>query len=140
MSWKFVSPLVLEDHKGLEVVLPSTSPAKVLCDLRAAWMHMMAAKAASKFRHPGEPLDTTACCQLLSPGSILSYAEKCMLKADDLHHRLFACSATISVRDECLKEDVADFTSRQDKKNPLMLGFHLVPESILRPPDGFGHE
>eukprot|EP00959_Pyramimonas_sp_CCMP1952_P070988 1482282-Pyramimonas_sp.AAC.1 len=118
---------------------------------------MLAAKAASKFGHPGESLDTTVCCQVRSPVSILPYAEKCMLKAfvtqrlwskwrlarcgydvedlscplcgfprDDLHHRLFACSATLSVRDEYLKEDVVDFISREDKKNPLlMLGFQL---------------
>ena len=49
VSWKFTTPFVLEDRMGQEVVLTCTSPAKVLCNLRAAWMHMLALKAARKF-------------------------------------------------------------------------------------------
>eukprot|EP00959_Pyramimonas_sp_CCMP1952_P360141 7541055-Pyramimonas_sp.AAC.1 len=35
---------------------------------------------------------------------------------------------------------MADLVSRENNKNPLMIGLQLVPESILRPPGGFGHE
>eukprot|EP00959_Pyramimonas_sp_CCMP1952_P050939 1064129-Pyramimonas_sp.AAC.1 len=49
----------------------------------------------------------------------------CGFPWDDLHHRLFACSATRSARDEFLKKDVVELISREDKKNPLMLGFQL---------------
>eukprot|EP00959_Pyramimonas_sp_CCMP1952_P400001 8380611-Pyramimonas_sp.AAC.1 len=42
---------------------------------------MLAAKAARAFGHPGELLDTSGCCQLLSHSCTLSYAAKCMLKS-----------------------------------------------------------
>ncbi len=160
--------MVLLSDDGLRLALPSTSPALVAYHLQVAWKRKLGQDAARGLGFSGAQLDPTA-FQKIQKGSRNGQAfpllrafvtqgiwstnrlcavgydvdpscPHCGCENDTLHHKLFECTATETLREAYFQADELRRVLDSEDAPVLLQGFQLLPQRLHQPPAGLGHE
>ncbi len=168
IGWTFDNSLTLLTDEGVKLPLTSTSPALIAYHAQVAWKRTTARSAARTLGFDGSQVDATvfqrelrlshaaATFPLLkafitqgvwSPARLRKAGYDvdcrcihCGAPEDTLHHRLFECPETCSLREEFFQHgELQDVLQRAEARH-LLLGFQLLPPRLAPLPDGLGYQ
>ena len=168
IGWRFDEPFVLYSDMGTKFVLTDASPTMITYHMVISWGRMRARAAATAIGLHGARLDATILHQSLQPKggaghfvllrafatqSIWSHSRlyavgydvnpqccHCGAPNDSLHHRLFECESTNSMRQDFLEDGDIAHLRDSDHMRALALGFQVVPDWEPERPAGLGVE
>ncbi len=167
IGWQFDTPLVLKSAEGALISLTTVSPALLSYHLQVAWKQNLGLRAGAVVGAPvGAQIDATIARQVMenqtprnraltrayltqavwSQARLYSYGYEISPYCphcgamDTLHHRIWECGFTSTLREEHFTGEDIIWIRSHPRAHELLQGLQILPYLPDDRPDGFGHE